>query len=271
LNQTFYILSAGKGPLSQGRYAATTLSSKYVDSTLDWPDIMLMMFPSSPGREMNSEVSEQRLGIRKDIWNLFYGPYAGLPQFTIWPIILRPKSRGWVKLKSTNPMDPPLINPNYFSNISDMSVLLEGMKEAFRIANSRPLQNLYAKPFLTLVPGCELYAANDSLIEPKELNETLFSDSYLQCMARSLTMTAGDYVGTCRMGSDEDSNRVVNSKLKVIGVRNLRVIDASIIPEIPSSNINAAVVMIGERGSQFIKFDYRNKDLILKSYQKTLN
>jgi len=156
-----------------------------------------------------------------------------------------------------------VINPNYFSDINDMSVLIEAMKEALRISNARPLQNLYTRPYVTLIPGCESYTANDTSIEPKVYNDILPSDSYLQCVARSLTIAAGDYVGTCRMGSDEDSDRVVDSKFKVVGVRNLRVIDASVIPQIPSSNINAATVMIGERGARFIKFDYRNKDLIL--------
>lgn len=223
-----------------------------------------MTFPTSPGRESSGEVIEQRLGIRKEIWSQFYGPYNGLPQFTIWPILLRPKSKGWVKLTSANPLEQPEINPNYLSEALDVIVLIDGIKESLRIANSRPMQSLFPIPFATLVPGCESYLTSNQSLQPKEsINATLFTDTYLQCMARSLTITAGDYVGTCRMGSDEDSLKVVDSRLKVVGVENLRVVDASVIPEIPSSNINGVAVMIAERGSHFIKFDYRFKHLMI--------
>ena len=254
----------GKGPLSQSRFAATLLQSSYVNSSTEWPDIMLMTFPSSPAKEANGDVIEQRLGIKKEIWSQFYAPYSGFPQFTIWPILLKPKSRGWVRLTSAAPLEQPEINPNYLSESNDILVLIEAIKESLRIANSRPMQSLFPIPFATLVPGCESYLTNNQSFQSKEsFNETLFTDTYLQCMARSLTITTGDYVGTCRMGSDDENNKVVDSRLKVVGVQNLRVIDASIIPEIPSSNINGVTVMIAERGSHFIKFDYRFRNLII--------
>ncbi|CAG2104764.1 unnamed protein product, partial [Medioppia subpectinata] len=261
LNQYF---NSGKGPLSQSRFAATLLQSKYTNISTEWPDIMLMTSTTSPGRENSGETTEQRNGFKKEVWTQFYGPYSGLAQFTVWPILLRPKSRGWVRLNSPNPSDQPLINPNYLTESSDILVLMEGMKETLKIANSRPLQSLMPIPFVTLVPGCEPYLMNNQSLEAKDtLNTTFFTDPYLQCMARSLTVSTGDYVGTCRMGSDEDRNKVVDSRLKVMGVNNLRVIDASVIPVIPTANTNAVTVMIAERGSHFIKFDYRYKNLIL--------
>lgn len=220
---------------------------------------MLKVFPSGPGRDTNGKISETRLGIRKDIWKQFYAPYSNFQQFTIWPIILRPKSRGWIRLKSSNAMDAPLINPNYFSETMDLVLLIDAMKEAYRIASSNPLKYINARPFITLVPGCEFYGQQNNSLEEKEENEPIFSELYLQCVARSLTTSVGDYVGTCRMGPENDSKSVVNPKLEVIGVKGLRVIDASVIPEIPSANINAIAVMIGERGAQLIKNYYHNK------------
>ncbi|XP_054166056.1 glucose dehydrogenase [FAD, quinone]-like [Oppia nitens] len=251
LNQYF---NSGKGPLSQSKYAATILQSKYTNSNIEWPDIMLMTSTTSPGRETNGDVVEQRIGLKKEVWNQFYGPYSSSPQFTVWPILLRPKSRGWVRLSSANPLDQPLIHTNYLSDSSDLNILVEAMKESMRIVNSKPLQQLSPIPFVTLVPGCEPYLMNNQSVEPKEtFNETLFTESYIKCMIKSLTLSTGDYVGTCRMGSDESADKVVDSRLKVIGVNNLRVIDASVIPEIPTATTNAVTVMIAERGSHFAK------------------
>ena len=224
---------------------------------------MLMVFANSPAKEPKGELIEQKLGIRREIWSQFYGPYVGLPQFTVWPILLKPKSRGRVSLLSANPSDPPEIDTNYLSEASDVLVLMEAMKESLRISNSKPMQMVFAVPFATLVPGCEAYLSLNHSVEAKEFNETLFTDSYLQCMIRSLTVSAGDYVGTCRMGSEEDANAVVDSRLKVRGVHNLRVIDASVIPQITSSNTNAVTVMIAERASHFVKYEYRYKNLIV--------
>ena len=111
-NDTF--LASGKGPLSQSRFAATLLKSKTEDSSAESADTMLMVFANSPAKEPKGELIEQKLGIRREIWSQFYGPYVGLPQFTVWPILLKPKSRGRVSLLSANPSDPPEIDTQLF-------------------------------------------------------------------------------------------------------------------------------------------------------------
>lgn len=166
-------------------------------------------------------------------------------------------------MSSANPSDPPQIEANYLSEASDVLVLMQAMKEALRIANSRPMQALFAQPLATLVAGCEPYLSANHSTATKDFDETLFTDSYLQCVIRSLTVSAGDFVGTCRMGSEEASDGVVDSRLKVKGVDHLRVVDASVIPKITSSHTNAVTVMVAERASHLIKFDYRYHNLVI--------
>ena len=84
-----------------------------------------------------------------------------------------------------------------------------------------------------------------------------WSDEYFKCVVQNNVLTVYHPVGTCKMGSLKDSMAVVDSSLKVIGTKNLRVIDASIMPRIVGGNTNAAIVMIGEKGV----------DMIIKEYQ----
>ena len=88
----------------------------------------------------------------------------------------------------------------------------------------------------------------------------LDSPDYYACAAINYGRTGGHAVGTCKMGPDEDPDAVVDPRLRVRGVNGLRVIDASIIPVIPRGNVKAAVVMIGEKGSDMIKEDWWGVD-----------
>ena len=95
----------------------------------------------------------------------------------------------------------------------------------------------------------------------------LFSDDYWVCYVKQLTLTMYHPVGTCRMGLGVQDS-VVNSEMKVFGIKNLRVIDASIMPEIVSGNTNAPVIMIAEKGADLIKRDH-NRQKILEKKNET--
>jgi choline dehydrogenase len=148
--------------------------------------------------------------------------------FTILPSLLKPHSRGSLSLRSGSPKDAPLIQPNFLEDQRDMEVLVQGGKDAIKVIQSTAMFS-YVK----------------ELIAPLDTTE-----AGLEAHIRSTVETIYHPVGTCKMGSDEMS--VVNNRLQVHGIENLRVIDASIMPTIIAGNTNAAVYMIAEKGAEMV-------------------
>ncbi len=150
---------------------------------------------------------------------------------SINPCFLRPKSRGTVTLRSSDPSAPILFNPNYLSDQDDVDTLVRGVKLARAILRAPALAALLEKE---LLPG-----------EADHLDDRTLANH-----VRGFAKTVYHPAGTCRMGKGDDS--VVDPKLRVRGVSRLRVADVSIMPKLISGNTNAAAVMIGERCADFI-------------------
>lgn len=162
-------------------------------------------------------------GLNDNIWHNYYKHYMHSSSFSIDPVLLRPKSRGRLELRTRNPYDHPLIDPNYLSHPHDVATLVEGMKLAIEIGLSRSFRHHFnARLFELPVPGCEQHVFLD--------------DNYLECVARTLTWTIYHPVGTCKMvASRQDPSGVVDAQLRVLGgITALRVVDASIMPNIVS-------------------------------------
>ena len=143
---------------------------------------------------------------------------------------LRPTSRGQVRIKSNDPEEHPTIRLNYLSTSEDEEVAVEGLRFTRRIMRAEALKKFNP---VELKPGAEIQTDTQLLEAARDLGTTIFHP-----------------VGTCKMGSDESA--VVNDRLEVHGVANLRVIDASIMPTITSGNTNAPTVMIAEKGAKFV-------------------
>ncbi|KAH9642139.1 hypothetical protein HF086_007449 [Spodoptera exigua] len=156
-------------------------------------------------------------------------------------ILLHPYSKGNISLQSNDPKDPPLIYANYFDDSRDLDVAVAGIKMATKILETPYFKMINAFLGRMDVPECNEYE--------------LDSEDYWRCICINLVTSIFHPMGSCKMGTDI-STSVVNSRLQVHGVSNLRVIDAGIFPSTISGNINGACIMVGERGSELIKEDY---------------
>jgi choline dehydrogenase-like flavoprotein len=146
---------------------------------------------------------------------------------------LRPESRGFVRIKSSDPSLPPAIQPRYLSARSDCDTVVAGMKAMRRIMNQPAMRRYIAEE---RAPGVHCV-----------------SDADLLAFARDTGTTVYHPTSTCRMGPDPSA--VVDERLRVRGFERLRVIDASIMPTVVSGNTNAAAVMIGEKGAAMVLED----------------
>ncbi len=206
-----------KGPLTQGpleavAFGSTSLSPDRVDYQLHYASFNL-------GEDNEVELYDMDTYPTKD-------------GVTILPTLLRPKSRGYVELKSKDPKDKVLIQPNFLSAPEDRQVLIEAGRKAIQILKTKQFTAVLEK----LYEGADFSSDKAFLKYIQDNLETVYHP-----------------VGTCKMGQDKMA--VVDERLRVHGVNKLRVIDASIMPTIVSGNTNAPTMMIGEKGAAMILAD----------------
>ncbi|WP_427142128.1 GMC family oxidoreductase [Shinella sp. G-2] len=151
---------------------------------------------------------------------------------TINPCVLRPLSRGEIRLRSTDPADHPIIDPRYLSHPEDMRLSVKGL----RLARDILSQSAFA-PYVEKTEAFPGTGVED--------------EATLQSYIRSKGKTVYHPAGTCRMGTDDMA--VVDPQLRVRGLRNLRIVDNSIMPTLISGNTNAPAIMIGEKASDLIR------------------
>jgi choline dehydrogenase len=157
------------------------------------------------------------------------------PGFTISAVHLRPEARGTVMLKSPDPLAAPAIRFNFLKTRYDIDALTAGMRLARTITRQPGLLPYVAEE---LVPGAEIE-----------------SDAEFEAAIRHHGLSNLHPVGTCRMGADEAA--VCDPRLRVNGLRGLRVVDASIMPSVPAGNTNAPTIMIAEKAAEMILEDAR--------------
>jgi choline dehydrogenase len=154
----------------------------------------------------------------------FLHPHSG---FTCAMSQLQVGSRGSAHIRSADPAAPPAIRYNYLATETDRRVMVEGLKLIRRICATPPMRNYVEGEFL---PGEKVVTDEDWLAYCREMGETVFHPT-----------------STCSIGA------VVDEKLRVKGLQQLRVIDASVMPAVPSGNINAAVIAVAERGADLLQ------------------
>jgi choline dehydrogenase len=213
------------------------ITTKYGNQSDDWPDIEFMLTSTSTNSDGGTAARKAHC-LKDEFYNEYLGDLNSKDVFGVFPMMLRPKSRGRILLRNKNPHVYPLIYHNYLSHPDDIRVLREGVKAAVAVGETTSMKRFGSRFHARPVPGC------------KHLEQ--FTDEYWECVVRQYTMTIYHMSGTAKMGPESDPLAVVDSKLRVYGIKGLRVIDASIMPEITSGNINAPVIMIGEKGADMM-------------------
>lgn len=204
-----------------------------------YPDMELLF---QGGSIVSDPLLYKDFGITDSLFDAVYKPINNAETFMVFPMLMRPKSKGRIMLKGSDYRSKPSIFPNYFADSSDMKTILGGVKLILNITSQPALKKLGTRLHDIPIPQCRDFP--------------FASDDYFNCMARHFTFTIYHQSGTCKMGPAGDKTAVVDPRLRVHGIRNLRVIDASVIPEIPAAHTNAPTFMIAEKGADMIKEDW---------------
>ncbi|XP_055613215.1 glucose dehydrogenase [FAD, quinone]-like [Uranotaenia lowii] len=155
---------------------------------------------------------------------------------------LTPKSRGTLKIVSTNPFDHLSIDTGYFTDSEDITPFVKALRNIQALFKTPTFKQYQAEVIKLDIPGCDHFVFD--------------SDHYWDCYVKHMSTSTYHPTGTAKMGPKSDSDAVVDSELQVYGINRLRVIDASIFPIIPSGNTNAPTMMVAEKGSDIIKIAY---------------
>ncbi|CAL8094303.1 unnamed protein product [Orchesella dallaii] len=239
---------------SSGAEASGHFSSSFAKARGEghWPDIQLMLACFAFSQQTLS-LFTHAFNIQIDKAREYYAPVYGQDACHVLIVGARPFSKGHIKLGGNRPSDRPIIEPNYLDpNTVDAQVLLDGIKTtmllmenttAFGVGLGAHFPNLK-------LPGCE--------------HLQLRTDEYWACFIRHWTISIHHPSGTAAMGS------VVDTQLRVKGIRNLRVVDNSVPPEHVSTNTQASVIMIAEKASHMILNEWKNIQLKTLEQQQWL-
>lgn len=170
-------------------------------------------------------------------------PLSFYDSINVRPILLLPKSRGYLTLNQTHPIfGPPLIYPKYFTDKRDVDTLVSALTMITGLETTKSFNKNGVQFVRRPVQACN--------------NFQWGTYEYFFCLLRSYTTTIFHPSGTCKMGPPSDETAVVDPRLRVYGIKHLRVADASIMPDIVRGNTNAPVIMIGEKVSDMIKEEW---------------
>ncbi|MCU6434337.1 GMC family oxidoreductase N-terminal domain-containing protein [Undibacterium sp. Jales W-56] len=196
----------------------------------------MSMAPSQLGAFTRSDASQATPNLQYHVQPLslekFGDPLHPFPAFTASVCNLRPTSRGHVRIASRDPLAAPKITPNYLSTAEDRKIAADSLTLTRKIVAAPALQK-YAPE--EMKPGAQFRTEEELARAAGDIGTTIFHP-----------------VGTCKMGATTDKLAVVDSALRVIGIRGLRVADASIMPTITSGNTNSPTLMIAEKAAQML-------------------
>lgn len=232
------------GPLANtGLDGSAFLHLDKSDRGKTFPDIQIIFF--------NFLFADNLFSLKDEIADEYIAKDGSLHGFSTDVCITHPHSTGTLKLRSTDPFDPPLIDPQYFTDKRDIKTMIGGIRLWEKFTETKIFKDL----------GVDINQAKYKFCSAFEFR----SDEYWECFIRHVSATEYHHACTCRMGGENDQLAVVDTQLRVKGIQGLRVVDASVLHNITSGNTNAPTIMIAEKAADMI----RGKDTVAK-YRKNL-
>jgi choline dehydrogenase-like flavoprotein len=188
-----------EGPLaSPGGVEALAFLDSKSSYNFDYPDYELLL---TSGSLLSQPMLKENYNLDKNIVDKWLEKAQSKKSgaFTITPILLHPKSRGNVLLRSTNPSDSPIVNPNYFSEASDIKILIEAIKKALQLVQTKAFRKIGAEFYSEPLAQCA--------------HHSFYSDNYWECYVRHFTFSQYRHSSTAKMGPSKDSKAVVDARL----------------------------------------------------------
>ncbi|ODM90564.1 Glucose dehydrogenase [FAD, quinone] [Orchesella cincta] len=241
LNALNAYMRNGEGPMSSlAGVSAVGFITSALSKDPKWPDIGYFMSDSGVHRSLADDFT-RILGMKEGVLQKYYGPHVGSDANFVLVMLGKPKSVGELRLRSRSPWDKPLIDPKYFSHPDDIKTMKHAVKFIVGLyEQTKTYRELGAKLASNPFPGCEQVAFK--------------SDAYFECYIRHLTMTIYHPSGTCAMGKRRnDTVAVVDSQLRVLKTRGLRVADTSVLRFITNANLNAPAILVGEKAAFLVR------------------
>ncbi|GAB0087683.1 Glucose-methanol-choline oxidoreductase [Sergentomyia squamirostris] len=219
----FSFLREDTGPLTMPGCESTAFLPS---GSSDIPSLQFMILPAGLTSDLGSHLRKV-VNLDDASWEKYFGRMLEKSSATVLPIVLHPKSRGTVRLRDSNPTTPPLIDPKLLSHPDDKEIIFRGIRILQQLTETDAMKRLGAEINTLPFPGCESHPWD--------------SRDYWMCYIEHLTLSVFHPAGTCSMGS------VVGKDFRVFHTEKLYIVDASVIPELPSGNPMATVGMLAHR------------------------
>lgn len=249
VDELFMYLMSGVGAFSHMGTLDLTGFVNTVNRSSEYPDIQYHFMQYRKGENARLTNVLNKYGYDEHVRKSLMSGIEDSELLMVMVVLARPKSRGRIELglgAHLSLLDRVRIFANYLDEQEDVDTFIRGINVMKRFVHTKASKKHEVEILKINLPGCSQFEFDQP--------------GYWECYVRHMTSTVYHPTSTCKMGPDSDQEAVVDARLRVKGIKGLRVVDASIMPNIVAGNTNAPTIMIGEKGADLIKEDWEGVD-----------